>query len=98
MDIHGVPGVGGPRRIEPKKGAKVDSYGKPAGDEKTDSVEISQKARDLAIFLDKLAKLPAVRMDRINTIRAQIEKGEYETAEKLEIAVSRLLEEITAPG
>ena len=97
MDIHGVPNVGGPKKIEQKKTAKVDSYGKPTGAEKPDSVEISQKARDLAVFLEKLAKVPAVRTDRINALRAQIEKGEYETAEKLEIAVSRLLEEMTAP-
>ena len=97
MDILGVPNVGGPRKIESKKTSKVDSYGKPSSEGVSDSVEISQKARDLAIFLERLSNVPAVRMDRINAIRVQIEKGEYETPEKLEIAVSRLLEEITAP-
>jgi hypothetical protein len=33
-------------------------------------------------------------MDRVNEIRAQIAAGTYETDEKLDIAVGRLLDEI----
>jgi anti-sigma28 factor (negative regulator of flagellin synthesis) len=37
---------------------------------------------------------PDIRQDRVNSIRAQIASGTYETAGKLDTAVSRLLDEI----
>jgi negative regulator of flagellin synthesis FlgM len=38
--------------------------------------------------------LPEIRQDRVDQIRAQIADGTYESEEKLEIAVGRLLDEI----
>jgi negative regulator of flagellin synthesis FlgM len=38
--------------------------------------------------------LPDVRQDRVNEIRAQIKAGTYDTDEKLDLALSRLLDEI----
>ena len=54
-----------------------------------DSVELSSDAR----HLDRLRRLTGVRQDRVNEIRQSIADGSYETDEKLQVAVDRLLEE-----
>jgi anti-sigma28 factor (negative regulator of flagellin synthesis) len=54
-----------------------------------DRVEVS----DVARFLDELRRLPSVRLDRIESIRQAIEAGAYETEQKLDTALDRLLSE-----
>jgi len=49
---------------------------------------------DAASYLEQVQQLPDVRQDRVAAIRAQIAAGTYETADKLDTAVSRLLDEI----
>ena len=53
-------------------------------------MEISDAAR----LVEQVNQLPDVRQDRIDQIRAQIAEGTYETDEKLDVAVGRLLDEI----
>ena len=45
-------------------------------------------------LVDQIRDLPDIRQDRVDQIRAQIADGTYETEEKLDIAVGRLLDEI----
>jgi negative regulator of flagellin synthesis FlgM len=45
-------------------------------------------------FAAQVRDLPEIREDRVAAIRAQIASGTYETPEKLDIALSRLLDEI----
>jgi negative regulator of flagellin synthesis FlgM len=45
-------------------------------------------------LLDKVQELPDIRSDLVARIRAEIAAGTYETEEKLEIALERLLDEI----
>jgi negative regulator of flagellin synthesis FlgM len=49
---------------------------------------------DAGQLVDKVRDLPEIRQDRVDQIRAQIADGTYESEEKLEIAVGRLLDEI----
>ena len=56
----------------------------------TDQVDISNEARMLA----GLNENTEIRADRVAEIRQQIETGQYETTEKLETAVDRLLDEL----
>lgn len=56
----------------------------------SDTVEISQQARIAA----KLASLPEVRTDLVAQVKAEIEAGTYDTQEKLDIAISRMLNEL----
>lgn len=83
--IHGSHSVSGPhgiRRTEQK--SSVDHlFG-------ADQIDISQEAE----FLSQVHGLPDVRTDRIEQIRAQLAEGTYETGDKLEIAVGRLLDEL----
>lgn len=56
-----------------------------------DRVELSEHAR----FMDQLRELPPIRTERVESVREAILKGEYETPEKLDIAVQRLLDDLT---
>jgi negative regulator of flagellin synthesis FlgM len=57
-----------------------------------DQLEISP----LAQLLDGIGQIGDVRFDKVNEIRAQIASGSYESPEKLELALDRLLEELRA--
>lgn len=58
------------------------------------------RAHDLADFsiasklLSRLSDLPDVRHDLIARIKSEIEAGTYETSEKLDAAVSEMLEDL----
>jgi negative regulator of flagellin synthesis FlgM len=54
-----------------------------------DHVEISP----LGQMLDGISQLPEIRHERVEEIRRQISAGSYETPEKLELALDRLLDE-----
>jgi negative regulator of flagellin synthesis FlgM len=45
-------------------------------------------------MLDGINQLPEIRYERVEEIRQQIAAGAYETPEKLELAVERLLDEL----
>lgn len=49
---------------------------------------------DAGQLVDKVRDLPDIRQDRVDQIKAQIADGTYETEEKLDIAMGRLLDEI----
>ncbi|MBC8355783.1 MAG: flagellar biosynthesis anti-sigma factor FlgM [Planctomycetes bacterium] len=55
-----------------------------------DQLDISHEA-DL---VSRVHDLPEIRQDRVAEIRSQIESGAYETDEKLDGALERLLDEI----
>jgi len=57
---------------------------------KLDTVEISDSAR----YLSEIRKLPEVRQEKVNAVREQIAAGTYLTPEKMEITVSRLMEDL----
>ena len=56
-----------------------------------DQLDISREAE----MASRVRELPDIRADRVAQVRAEIEAGVYETAEKLEIAVGRLFDEIS---
>jgi negative regulator of flagellin synthesis FlgM len=55
-----------------------------------DQLDISPEAD----FVSQVRDLPDIRADKVAAIKAQIQAGTYETDEKLDIALSRLLDEI----
>ena len=61
-----------------------------AAEPSPDRVEVSEHAR----LLDRLRRLPDVRTDRVENVRAAIESGRYETDERLNVAIERLLEDL----
>jgi negative regulator of flagellin synthesis FlgM len=54
-----------------------------------DQLDISPQAD----FVAQARDLPEIREDRVAAIRAQIQNGTYETADKLDMALSRMLDE-----
>ena len=56
-----------------------------------DQVELS----DQAVLLSRLRELPPVRQGLIDQVRSAIERGEYDTPEKLDAALEKMLNEQT---
>lgn len=91
MQIYGPAHLHGPQSIGAPHSSRVSGPSKsaPAGPIQ-DELEISSAGR----LVDQAKELPDIRQDRVNAIRAQIAQGTYETDEKLDIALGRLLDEI----
>jgi negative regulator of flagellin synthesis FlgM len=92
MDISGPGSVGGPGPIRP---SDVRATGEVAPASQgieipADEVEFSAAAQ----MLERLSADPQVREARLQEIQAQIAAGTYETPEKLEAAIMRMLSEV----
>ena len=78
-----------PKAIEP---AGAVANGKPPAEpaQISDTVEISAIARLAA----KIQEIPDVRAELVARVKAEIAAGTYETPERIEAAVDRLMEEL----
>ena len=83
--VHAPQPLNAPHRLTPA--APPNSTYSTAG---VDELDISPEAD----FVAQARELPEIREDRVAQVRAQIEAGTYETAGKLDAALSRLLDEI----
>ena len=91
MEIFGAGGTQGPQPIYPRLAAfSVDAGQMVQAGAPRDHVEISP----LGQLLDGISQLPAIRYERVEEVRRQIAAGSYETPEKLELALDRLLDEL----
>ena len=95
MQINGINGaqpVNPTNQVESAKATQAASITNP-----TDQVDISTEAElnsqtvELVNQLE-IRDLPEIRTDRVAQIREAIEAGTYETQEKLDIAIDRLLD------
>ena len=87
--IDGINKVGGVGGLEPTRpGGRVD---KPQGTRAAagDRVELSPEAK----LLSKIHELPGVRTDKVDAARHEIARGTYETSDKIDALVDRLLAE-----
>jgi negative regulator of flagellin synthesis FlgM len=82
--IHAAQPLNAPHRLTPTQQPRGDSTGG------VDQLDISPEAD----FVAQARELPDIREDRVASIRAQIQSGTYETADKLDMALSRMLDEI----
>ena len=92
MQIHGPTHVHGPQPISAPhrmSNAEPTRAGGPVGG--LDELDISHEAE----LASRVRDVPEIRTDRVAEIRAAIEAGDYETPAKREIAVGRLLDEIS---
>ena len=88
-DIHGIQPPAAPKAIEPAD-AVPKSGPLPEPFKVSDTVEISAAARLAA----KIQDVPEVRAELVQRVKTEIETGVYETPERVEIAVNRLMEEL----
>jgi len=87
MNIEGPIGVGGP---QPVRGPKVDRTTEPERAPELspkDTVEVSLEAK----LMHLISQIPDIRADKVSQARQQIEQGDYETEEKLDTAIKRLI-------
>ena len=89
INVNGVQPPGAPGAIEPVGKAIQSTPSSPAGGV-TDVVEISLAAQLTA----KLHELPAVRADLVARVKDEIAAGTYETPDKLEVTIDRLLKDL----
>ena len=91
MEIYGAGGAQGPQPIYPRLAAfSVDAGATVHAQAPRDHVEISPLGR----MLDGLTCLPEIRHEKVAEIRQQIAAGTYETPEKMDLALDRLLDEL----
>jgi negative regulator of flagellin synthesis FlgM len=91
MEVYGAGGPQGPQPIYPRLAAwSVDPGATVQASAPRDQVEISP----LGQMLDGISRLPEIRQEKVEAIRRQIAEGIYETPEKLELALDRLLDEL----
>jgi len=91
MQIYGPSQLHGAHSINAPHAPRHVSPASPAGSAPiSDELQISDAGR----LAEQVHQLPDIRQDRVASIRAQIASGTYETADKLDIALSRLLDEI----
>ncbi len=80
--------------LAPRNVEAADSISSAAGAEGplevSDVVEISEAARLAA----EVQSIPEVRTELIERVRAEIASGDYETPARLEVAVTRLLDDL----
>lgn len=91
MEIYGPHSVHGPQSIGPPHVSRAGQTGSTAS---STSIQDELTISDAAQALEKAQQLPDVRADVVARIRSEIAAGTYETPEKLELALERLLDEI----
>ncbi len=88
INVHGIHHAVAPQAAEPVARIAARAPAEPLG--ANDVIEISAAARLAA----KVHVLPEVRADLIARVKVEIENGTYETPERLEGTVNKLMEEL----
>ena len=57
----------------------------------SDRVELSEQS----LYLSKLKQLPEVREGLVNSIKSQIDAGNYDTEERFDTAINALLDDLS---
>lgn len=88
--INRIYGNSGLNMVRPDQ--RVEGTGAtPAGPKPQDQVDISEAAQRLSSL-----QQPEIRMDKVEKARQAIAQGNYETPDKIDVVVNRLLKEINA--
>jgi negative regulator of flagellin synthesis FlgM len=91
MHVHGTTHIHGPHGINaPHAPFHSQPAGKAAAGSSVDRVDFSPAAQAAAAA----AESGGIRQGLVNRLRAEIASGTYETPQKLDAAVDRLLDEI----
>ncbi len=91
MHIYGPAHLHGPQSVGPPHSSRTSqSSARPDAAPINDELEISDAAKLVA----QSQQVPEIRQERVDAVRAQIADGTYETPEKLDVALERLLDEI----
>jgi negative regulator of flagellin synthesis FlgM len=94
MEVHGPGGVGGIGPIYNQPTSRAPKESQPTSASSEDQVQISSEAKLLSDVNLMLTKIPDIREDKVAEVRQLIDQGQYETPDKLDVAVDRLLGEM----
>lgn len=84
--LHGAQSIQGPHSANRAGQAQAGRTSAAAGDQ----LDISSAG----LLAARLDEIPAIRQDRVDSLRAAIASGKYETSDKLDAALEHLLDEI----
>ncbi len=89
--LHGAQPLNAPHRVSGVQNPVETSYAAPTQyAAPTDTVEFSSEAN----LISQIHDLPDIRADRVAQLRAQIAAGTFETEQRLDGTLERLLDEI----
>jgi negative regulator of flagellin synthesis FlgM len=83
--LHGAQPLNAPHGVRPSQPTP-----RPEALQIADEVDISEAAQ----FAEQIQQMPDIREDRVEAVRLQIAEGTYETSDRLNAAIERLLDEI----
>jgi negative regulator of flagellin synthesis FlgM len=91
MQIYGPSHVHGPQSLSgPHSIRSPERTAAPSTPTVGDQLDISEAAQ----LISQAHDVPDIRSDLVERVRSQIAGGTYETPERLDVAVERLLDEI----
>jgi len=91
MQVHGPSQIHAAQPIRgPHASGSIEPSAASASSATGDRLDISEAGQ----IADRMAEIPDIRADRVDSIRAALMDGTYETEGKLSTAVDRLLDEI----
>ena len=90
MKIRGPARAGGAEPIRSGQPLRSKAVKGTSSASRADSVEISEMAK----FLEKISRLPDIRQEKVDAVKAELARGTYVTREKLEKAIDALLEDL----
>lgn len=91
MEVQGPSSIGGSvpiSHVRPK--ANVEQLPPPGTMSPRDEVDISSVGK----LMNDASQTPGIRQERLAQIKAAIDAGTYDTTEKFELALSRLIEQV----
>jgi negative regulator of flagellin synthesis FlgM len=91
MHVYGPAHVHGPQAVSAPHAARSPQ---PAAATESPAIHDEVNISDAARMVEQVHQAPAIQQDRVDSIRAQIAAGTYETPDKVNVAVNRLLDEI----
>jgi negative regulator of flagellin synthesis FlgM len=91
MQIQGAHYLHGPHALQgPHRTANAGAPSSASTLQPVDQLDISREAQELS----QARQSPEIRQDLVNRVRQEIAAGVYDTDEKFELALDRLLDEI----
>ena len=81
---------------ESRKADRVQDRLAPDQDLVMEQILANINATPIGQVLKKIASLPEVRKEKVLDLRKQITQGEYDLSERLDLAVDKVLEHLTA--
>jgi negative regulator of flagellin synthesis FlgM len=91
MHIYGPAHLHGAQPISSPHNARIS---KPSAANQAGQIQDELDISDAARLMERVKDVPEIRQGMVDRIRGQIADGTYETQDKLDIALDRLLDEI----